>query len=528
MAKDQHWADGLAEHWVRKHKGDQVVQIGWSPSGTMHIGFLREMVLGDVAYRALRDAGASVRFVFFVDSCDPLRDREAAGKPWYKFLPESFREHVGKPVFMVPDPEGVHSSYVEHFFAPVREHMKNLGVEPDVYFSHEAYKAGMFTDIITTYLDKNDRVREILAEVTGESKSEGWCGARAICGFCGRIDRNRITGWDTAKKTVTYKCSCGLAGEADYSRGEVKLDWRLDWPARWAALGVTVEPFGKDHSAAGGSYDSGRRLAKEILGVLPPEPVPYEWLHDKDGKPFSSSRGTVINPGELLQAAAPEILRYFMVSTRPNKSIRFDPGAGLLDLYRDYERIEAALAAGEPVKNTDKRDYEFSQVAENRTGGSHIPYRNLISLLQISGGDRRRLKGMLVRAGYPEAAENWEEIEPKIRYAENWIKSYAPPETRMGIQAELPAEAGNLREPIKQFLLRLREVFVGEVPTADEIHNTIYTLAREEIGLDPKEAFEAVYLVFLNLKRGPRAGWFLHSLEPEFVAERLRQAGGGA
>jgi lysyl-tRNA synthetase class 1 len=97
----------------------------------------------------------------------------------------------------------------------------------------------------------------------------------------------------------------------------------------------------------------------------------------------------------------------------------------------------------------------------------------------------------------------------------------------MEIQTELPAEARGLGEPMKRFLLRLSGLFVGEVPAADEIHNGIYTLAREEMGVDPKEAFEAIYLVFLGLRRGPRAGWFLHSLEPEFVAERLRQAGGG-
>jgi len=527
LAKDQHWADALAERRLQKRQEEHVIEIGWSPSGAMHIGFLREMVLGDVVYRALRDAGTKVRFVFFVDSFDPLRDREAHGKPWYKFLPESFRAHVGKPVFTVPDPEGVRSSYVEHFFAPVREHMRTLGVEPEVHFSHEAYKTGLFADIITTYLEKNEQVRQIIAEVTGEEKPAGWCGARVLCHACGRIDRNRVTGWDTVGRTVTYKCSCGQNGEADYSRGEVKLDWRLDWPARWAALGVTIEPFGKDHAAAGGSYDSGRRFAKEILGKEPPEPVLYEWLHAKDGKPFSSSRGTVIDPGELLQAAAPEILRYFMASTRPNKAIRFDPGAGLLDLYRDYERIETALAEEQPVKDVEERDYEFSQVRPGGAGGVRIPYRNLISLLQISGGDRRRLKGMMVRAGYSEATENWEAVEPKIRCAENWIKSYAPPEAKMEIQTELPAEARGLGEPMKRFLLRLSGLFVGEVPAADEIHNGIYTLAREEMGVDPKEAFEAIYLVFLGLRRGPRAGWFLHSLEPEFVAERLRQAGGG-
>ena len=36
----------------------------------------------------------------------------------------------------------------------------------------------------------------------------------------------------------------------------------VDWPARWAMLGVSVEPFGKDHATRGGSYDTGARIAR--------------------------------------------------------------------------------------------------------------------------------------------------------------------------------------------------------------------------------------------------------------------------
>jgi lysyl-tRNA synthetase class I len=33
-----------------------------------------------------------------------------------------------------------------------------------------------------------------------------------------------------------------------------------------------------------------------------------------------------------------------------------------------------------------------------------------------------------------------------------------------------------------------------------------------------------VYLAFLGRANGPRAGWLLASLDPEFVANRLREA----
>ena len=49
-----------------------------------------------------------------------------------------------------------------------------------------------------------------------------------------------------------------------------------------------------------------------------------------------------------------------------------------------------------------------------------------------------------------------------------------------------------------------------------------------EGGLKPGKAFRALYLAFLGRANGPRAGWLLAKLEPEFVVARLREAAAGA
>ena len=74
-----------------------------------------------------------------------------------------------------------------------------------------------------------------------------------------------------------YACACGASGDVPMAGGG-KLTWRVDWPARWAMLGVSVEPFGKDHATRGGSYDTGARIAREVFDYEPPLPVPYEWI----------------------------------------------------------------------------------------------------------------------------------------------------------------------------------------------------------------------------------------------------------
>jgi len=52
----------------------------------------------------------------------------------------------------------------------------------------------------------------------------------------------------------------------------------VDWPARWPIFNVTVEPFGKDHATAGGSYDTGKRISEEIYDYPAPFPMVYEWI----------------------------------------------------------------------------------------------------------------------------------------------------------------------------------------------------------------------------------------------------------
>jgi len=55
---------------------------------------------------------------------------------------------------------------------------------------------------------------------------------------------------------------------------------------------------------------------------------------------------------------------------------------------------------------------------------------------------------------------------------------------------------------------------------AEMVHQQVYAIA-EKVGVEPKEIFEAIYLLFLGRRSGPRAGWFLVSLDRGFVIKRL-------
>ena len=72
--------------------------------------------------------------------------------------------------------------------------------------------------------------------------------------------------------TVSYECACGYSNKIDFrEKGIVKLTWRIDWPMRWNYEKVDFEPGGKDHSAAGGSFDTGKQIIKRFTNISPEE-----------------------------------------------------------------------------------------------------------------------------------------------------------------------------------------------------------------------------------------------------------------
>ena len=62
------WADELAATL----DGAQVVNDSKTPSGTVHVGSLRGVVLHDAITRAIRERGLPVEFRYGVDDLDPM------------------------------------------------------------------------------------------------------------------------------------------------------------------------------------------------------------------------------------------------------------------------------------------------------------------------------------------------------------------------------------------------------------------------------------------------------------------------
>jgi lysyl-tRNA synthetase class 1 len=484
-------------------KGRQhLVSTGITPSGDIHIGNMREILTGDAIFRALSERGVQCSFNYIADNIDPLRRV-------YPFLdPAVFEQHVGKPLCDIPCPCGDHASYAEHFLAPFIEALDRLGVRVEVVRANEMYRRGEFDEVMITALTHQADIEEILQQETGKEVADDWSPFNVICTDCSRMTETTVTGFDPDARTVSYTCPCGASGTVPIA-GNGKLTWRVDWPARWKVFGVTIEPFGKDHASRGGSYDTGSRIAREVFGIEPPLPVPYEWISLRGKGDMSSSKGNVITISEVLDVVPAEVLRYFVFRSNPTKSLGFDPGLPLLNLFDEYA---AAAAKG------DNRAVELSQIRAERLLG--IPYRHIVSLNQTTGGNIDRIAAILERNGVE--VSNKERLQQLVTYASRWLETFAPEEVKFQIQDSLPEQAGELSDEQKRVLALLADRLQHGM-NADQIHNLIYEI-KEELGIAPGAVFKAIYVSLLGKDRGPRAGWFLSSLDIDFLKTRFAEA----
>jgi len=511
---EAHWADRIAAAVAAEDAGrPPVISTGISPSGEIHIGNMREVLTGDAIHRAFGDRGLASRFNYVADNFDPLRRV-------YPFLDrETYAPLVGRPISEIPCPCGAHDSYAEHFLQPFLEALGQLRVDVKVEHADRMYKSGRMRPYVVAALEQRDRIAAILRELTGKEVAEDWSPFNPLCESCGRITSAKVTGFSVTDHSVEYACDCGARGAVPMDGGG-KLVWRIDWPARWCLLGVTVEPFGKDHATRGGSYDTGKRIVREIFDGQPPYPIPYEWIRLKGRGDMSSSKGNVLSIGQILKVAPPEALRYLVIRERPQKTINFDPGLPLLQLV---DQLDDAHASGR-----NERAVELSHPGGFRPVG--VSYKHLVVVIQVAEFDVGKTVEILRRTDHAEVAPD--AVANRMEYARRWLDAFAPEEIKFTVQDRLPAQASELDGDQRAFLGALANALDEkqqgqEGMDGEAVHRTIWDLAGRFETVKPAKLFEAIYVSLLGKTRGPRAGWFIAMLGPETCAARFREAAGG-
>lgn len=518
------WADKIAE----SSQQPELINDSKTPSGRVHVGSVRGVIIHDVIYRALKRAGKPVKFTYGVDDYDALDT-----VPHY-LDKEQFTPYLGYPLCNVPSPDNRASDYAKYFMGEFLEVFEYLGVKAEIYYLRDLYRSGKLNPYIDKFLRHAQDIREVYKDVSKAERPDNWYPFQVICPNCGKIATTTVT--DYNGQEVYYTCKedatdwvkgCGSKGWVSPFDGNGKLPWKVEWVAKWDLVGVTIEMAGKDHSQKGGSRDVANAICRKVLHKKPPFHSPYEFIL-VNGTKMSSSKGIGSSAKDMADLLPPELLRFLMLRTQPKTVINFAPNYETITrLFRDYDNLLNEYA--KKAENNEKVELDrnllplfYAQLDDEIKPHYTFDISTIISLLQVPHLD---LKEEITKRAERNLNEyDWEKINERIAVAKKWLEDYADEEEKLVIYFDsIPDTANNLTTEQKQYLATLKEVLSSvEKWEGEELQTALFT-ATKQLGVSPNIAFPAVYYSFLGKEKGPKAGYLFSYLDKDFVLNRLEE-----
>ncbi len=548
--QSQHWLDQLVDEILQWQNEADIKKLHVddmkTPSGRVHTGALRGILLHDFVAKVLQEhllkldkATLLKNFAntYVFNDMDPMD-----GLPQY-LEEQSYLQHMGKPLYQIPAPAldkcGIDLSKISEqeqadlesaqnfaeFYAKDFIHaFRKLGCSQEIIWSHELYESGRMDQLIRLSLDNVDKFRKIYKEVANYDLPDHWYPFQVICPVCGKIGTTLVTAWDG--KEVSFICrehgvqwaqGCGHQGKISPFAGNGKLLWKVDWPAHWSTLGVSIEGAGKDHTSAGGSRDMAEAICREVFDLPIPYNIPYEWILIRGSK-MSSSKGVGTSAREFTALFPANVGRFLFLNKHYSQVIDFDPRAMTIpDLFDDYDQAARIYWGQEAGDQRLARAFVLAQIEKIPEPHFLARFRDLALWVQYPEKDiieeAAKVKGSALTDGEISV------INERLSYVELWLSKYAPEEFQWRAKKQLPAEAQQLTDEQKTFLTKLEKLIQSQDWQAPALQQAIFDLAKASLGA--KQGFAAIYLAFLGKKSGPRAAWFLLNIDPQLRQKRI-------
>ncbi|QBF30290.1 lysine--tRNA ligase [Thalassococcus sp. S3] len=471
-------------------KGYVLFETGYGPSGLPHIGTFGEVARTTMVRRAFEIiSDIPTKLICFSDDLDGMRK-----VPGNVPNPEMLQDYLQKPLTSVPDPFGTHDSFGDHNNAMLRRFLDTFGFEYDFISSTEFYGSGQFDDVLRRCAERYDDIMKIMLKSLREERQQTYSIFLPIHPETGRVLYVPMKEVNAQDGTVTFDDEEGREWTLPVTGGNVKLQWKPDFGARWAALGVDFEMYGKDHSTNTPIYDGICR----VLGEKAPEHFVYELFLDENGQKISKSSGNGVSIDEWLTYASSESLSYFMFQKpKTAKRLFFDVIPKAVDEYhqqlRAYPGQETAQRLANPVFHIHGHNVPPSNMV--------VPFGMLLNLASVSAAEEKDQLWGFIRRYAPDASpETHPDLDAAVGFAVRYYNDFVKPAKVYRAPDEQEREA----------LLALRDQLAAyDGPVDDEaLQSVVYAVGRDRF--DPLRAwFKALYEVLLGASQGPRFGGFI-------------------
>lgn len=571
MPQAPDWVARLADEVIadarsRTHAGQRdpgapiVCASGLSPSGPIHLGNLREVMVPHLVADEIRRRGIPCDHILSWDDYDRFRKVPAAIEGI-----DGWSEHIGRPLSAVPAPPGSpHPNWAEHFKADMVRALERLGVPYRGISQTVKYTSGAYRDQVLSAMRQRARIDGILGRyrtrlaqaagadsadaaerlaaegsgAAGEDEGSGSAGGeyypfRPYCAACGR-DTTTVVGYDDDTRELSYTCGhpdCGHAGtmnlETDFHG---KLVWKVDWPMRWAYEGVVFEPSGVDHQSPGSSYVVGGHLVTEVFGGWQPIGPMYAFVGIAGMAKMSSSRGGVPTPADALTIMEPHVLRWLYARRRPNQSFTVAFNHDIHRLYDEWDALDRKVAAGKGQPGDVAVHARSIRTAERElpTTPRPLAYRALASVVDLTAGHEDQVLRIL--GSMDDQIRTLDDARPRLDLAATWVHTQADPADRTLVRTEPDTEllAGLTGEQAAALDLLAQRMEADW--SLDGLTVLVYGVPKLLAGYDPLEKqlppavkaaqrdfFTVLYRLLIGSQTGPRLPTLLLCLGPDRV-----------
>lgn len=530
--KYEFWIDKVArevtEREEKLNRGIKTIrtEMGIGASGIPHVGSASDGTRSYGVTLGIEDLGKKSELIAYSDTRDGLRKVPSG-------LPDWLDKHIGQPVTDIPDPFGdCHASYGDHMSSLLIDSFEKLGMKFKFMSGADVYKSGVLDEQIHQILLNAKKIGEIVKEVTGQEKFTEVLPYFPTCEKCGRIYTTRVTEFLPDEHRVKYSCDqefvgenkntgkkvsvkgCGNTGEVSYFKGNGKLSWKTEFAARWAALQISFEAYGKDIES---SVKVNDRICNEILGFEPPMHIMYELFLQKSGKKISKSAGNVFTPQVWLRYGTPQSLLLLMFK-------RFQ-GTRELDVtdiptYMDeVNHLSRVYFGKEEVDERDKanltRLFEYINLLDKpKSEGLTIPYKSMVDIAKVlpEKNQMEFVVSKLSESGHVKGKMSPDQervVSDMLQFAKNWVEDFEKQETAAKVEN-------------KQMIEDLIGLIERE-NDADKLQAEIFEVAKKN-GEKPMALFRTVYKILIGSSQGPRLGPYILERGKEEVIRKLREA----
>lgn len=451
------------------------IASGFGPSGKPHLGTLVEQLRIEQLVRKLRSEGRIVNSRCFVDNLDGLR----------KIPPEFAIEDkfLNTPLCDIPYQN---SNLATINTTALKKQMDRWDITNEIIFASDFYQTSEFYKIAILILHNYQKILEIILPTLSSERRKVYSPFMPICNVSGKIIQDSV--YEYGDTYIKYINSKGELVKLDLRFDRYKLQWHVNFAARWIACNTDFEMYGKD-------LISSARIASRICKVLdyePPIQMVYELFLNDEGAKMSKSSGNYQLTPELWSTIAPlGSLEYFAFQN-PQRAKK-------LTLKKIPDYIEEYL---------NKADFYILHPLYTK-----LSFRMLVQIARLVKFDIQ-LAQQYMQHYYKEKLTNNELL--LIKQACEYAKLTHNPQTITMDQ--------NLKEAIINLIGKIENI---EHHSNDPIklQTLAYDVGKQHFGeKNLAQWFSNLYIILLENDTGPRIGSFFSCVGAKKIIELLKAA----